>query len=110
MVTLFGIAMAMAPAGKGGSLGGGGGFGLFLPLILMFLIFYFLIIRPNQKRDKNRKKMIETLQKGDKVLTNGGIFGLVVSVKPGENKVVLKIADNTKVEFSKASVSTKLDK
>jgi preprotein translocase subunit YajC len=109
LLTIFGIAMAMAPS-QGGNQGGGGAFGMFLPLILMFVIFYFLLIRPNQKREKNRLKMINDLQKGDKVLTSGGIFGLVVAVKPEENKVVLKIADNTKVEFAKSAVSTKLDK
>lgn len=92
----------------GGQQGAGGALGMFVPLIIMFVIFYFLLIRPNQKKEKERQKMINELTKGDKVITSGGIYGLVVGVKPEENKVVLKISDNTKVEFAKNAVTTKL--
>lgn len=113
LLTLFFYAMLLLPViaqeqGKQKP-GAGGAFGMFLPLIIMFVIFYFLLIRPNQKKEKQRQKMINELQKGDKVLTSGGIFGLVVAVKPEENKVVLKVADNTKVEFAKSAVTTKIE-
>lgn len=108
--TLFGFAMAMAPQGdKGGAQGAGGSLGMFIPLILMFVIFYFLLIRPNQKKEKNRQKMINTLKNGDKVITTGGIYGLVVAVKEEESKVVLKISDNTKVEFARNAIANKLE-
>ncbi len=73
------------------------------PIILIFVIFYFLLIRPQQKRQKEHQKMVESLRKGDRVLTSGGIYGVVVGVK--DNVVVLKIAENVKVEFAKSSVS-----
>lgn len=80
----------------------------FIPIILMIAIFYFLLIRPTQKREKERKKMIQALQKGDKVLTSGGIYGVVVNIKAEENIVVLKIADGAKVEFARSAVQAKV--
>jgi len=74
----------------------------------MVVIFYFLLIRPSQKKEKDRKKMLEAIQKGDKVITVGGMYGVVVSVRPEENIIVLKIADNTKVEFAKSSIQSKV--
>ena len=58
-----------------------GGFEMFLPLILMMVIFYFLLIRPQTKREKERKKMVEELKSGDSVVTRGGIIGTVQSIK-----------------------------
>ena len=69
----------------------------------MFAIFYFLLIRPQQTKQKQHQKMLESVKKGDRVLTSGGIYGSVVGVK--ENVVVLKIADNVKVEFAKSAIS-----
>jgi preprotein translocase subunit YajC len=74
----------------------------FLPLILVFVIFYFLILRPQAKRQKELQKMISELKRGDRVITNGGIHGEVADVK--EATVVLRIAENVKVEFTKQSV------
>jgi preprotein translocase subunit YajC len=73
------------------------------PIVLIFVIFYFLLIRPQQKKQKTHQKMLESVKKGDKVVTSGGVYGTVVGVK--ENVVVLKIAENVKVEFSKAAIS-----
>ena len=81
----------------------GGGFLGFIPLILIFLIFYFLLILPQQKRQKEHQKMLQSLRKGDKVITSGGILGTIVGVK--DDVIVLKIAENVKVEFLKSSVS-----
>lgn len=80
----------------------------FFPLILMFGVFYFLLIRPQQKKEKDRKAMIENLKKGDNVVTSGGILGTVVGVK--DNIVVLKVGDGeTKIEFLKSAISDKID-
>jgi preprotein translocase subunit YajC len=86
----------------------GGGKGNFLSgpmpmLILLFAVFYFLLIRPQQQRQKKQKAMIASIQKGDKVVTAGGIHGLVTGVK--DNTLVIKIADNVKVEVNRSSVS-----
>lgn len=85
---------------------GGGGFLVnVLPMMLiMFAIIYFLMIRPEQKKQKERQSMMSTLQKGDKVLTIGGLHGTVTNVK--ENVVMVRIADNTVVEVAKTAVSS----
>jgi len=96
------IAWAMGPAPQGGQ-GGGSALSGLIPLVLIFVIFYFLLIRPQQKRAKEHKKMLDSLKKGDKVITSGGIYGLVESV--GEQTVVLKVAENVKVKFGKAYIA-----
>lgn len=101
------ITVAYAQAGGSGPSSGSGWMSL-VPLGLMVLIFYFLLIRPSQKKEKDRKKMIEALQKGDKVITVGGIYGVIANLKPEEGIVVLKIADGTKVEFSKSAIQSKV--
>lgn len=100
----FDVAFAMGapPAGQQG--GGVVGFlASLFPLILIFIIFYFLLIRPQQKRAKEHKKMLENLKKGDKVITSGGIYGVIESV--GTNTVTLKIAENVKVKFGKGYIA-----
>jgi preprotein translocase subunit YajC len=82
----------------------------FVPFLIIIAIFYFLMIRPQQKKEKQRKKMIDGLQKGDKVLTAGGIYGEVTGIKPEQNSIVLKIAENTRVEFSRSAIQTKINK
>ena len=74
-----------------------------LPLVLMFVIFYFLLIRPQQKRQSDHKKFIANLQKNQEVITMGGMHGTIVNLKEGS--VILRIAENVKVEVEKASVS-----
>lgn len=73
-----------------------------LQFVPIFLILYFLLIRPQQQRQKKLDLMLKALKKGDRVLTTGGIIGVVVGVD--DTKAVLKIADEVKVEFSKSSV------
>jgi len=97
---------AMGQSSSGG--GQGGGIAAFLPLILIVVVFYFLLIRPQQKRQKEQKAMISALSKGDKVVTTSGIFGTIVGMDDQENKVVLKIAENVKVEFLKSSIAGKV--
>ena len=83
---------------------GPSGLSAFMPIIILFVIFYFILIRPQQKKQKELQRMIEALRKGDKVLTNGGIFGTVVGFK--DNVLVLKIADEVKVEILKTAISS----
>ena len=73
------------------------GIGQFIPLILIFVIFYFFLIRPQQKKAKEHKIMVENLKRGDKVITTGGIIGRVERIIDKE-KVEVEIADNVKVE------------
>ena len=75
----------------------------FLPLVLLFFIFYFLIIRPQQKKQKEHTQMLAKLDKNDEVVTSGGVHATVVSV--GEKTVMLRIADNVKIEIEKSSIS-----
>ncbi|NLH60943.1 MAG: preprotein translocase subunit YajC [Ignavibacteriales bacterium] len=91
----------MAP--QGGDQGGG----LMSTLIMfgaIFLIFYFMIIRPQQKRTKEREKLLSSIQKGDKVITNGGIHGVVSSVE--EKTVILQVSDNTKLKFERSAITS----
>lgn len=68
--------------------------------VLLVAVFYFLLIRPQQKKEKKRQQMLRQLAKGDKVITRGGIWGVVVGVRSDEGVAVVKIADNVKVEVS----------
>ena len=76
--------------------------GQFIPLILIFVIFYFFLIRPQQKKVKEHKIMVENLKRGDKVITVGGIVGTIDRIVDGE-KVEVEIADNVKVEIIKST-------
>ena len=73
------------------------GIGQFIPLILIFVIFYFFLIRPQQKKAKEHKTMVANLKRGDKIITTGGIVGIVERIIDNE-KVEVEIADNVKVE------------
>ena len=77
----------------------------FLPLILMFLIFYFLLIRPQQKRQQETQKMVANLKKGDRIVTSGGVIGTVVGIQ--NDYVVIKVGDNenTKMEVLKSAIT-----
>lgn len=99
------IIFAMAPQG------GAGGGGLISTLIMfgaIFLIFYFLIIRPQQKRAKERDKLLSNLEKGDKVVTNGGIHGIIAGLE--EKTALLQISDNTKIKIDRSAITTVLPK
>ena len=80
----------------------GSGIGQFIPLILIFVIFYFFLIRPQQKKVKEHKAMVEGLKRGDKVVTSGGITGRVERLIDND-KVGVEIAENVKVEIVKAT-------
>ena len=78
------------------------GIGQFIPLILIFVIFYFFLIRPQQKKVKEHKAMVEGLKRGDKVITSGGITGTVERIVDND-KVEVEIAENVKVEIVRAT-------
>ena len=80
----------------------GSGIGQFIPLILIFVIFYFFLIRPQQKKVKEHKAMVESLKRGDKVITSGGITGTIERIIDNE-KVEVLIAENVKVEIVRAT-------
>ena len=75
------------------------------PLIILFVIFYFLLIRPQQKRSKEHKQMISAIQKGDQVITTGGIHGRVASVN--EDSISVEIAEGVKVKVSREAISVR---
>jgi preprotein translocase subunit YajC len=76
----------------------------FLPLVAIIAIFYFLILRPQNKKQKETQKMLSALKKGDRVVTIGGIHGVIQSVK--ESTVIIKVDENTKLEFNRGAIST----
>ena len=76
------------------------------PLVFIFVIFYFLLIRPQQKKAKEHSKLVESIKTGDQVVTNAGIHGVVANVK--DKTLIIKIADNVKVEFDRAAVAAVL--
>lgn len=90
--------------GTGGGTGGqGGGFGAFIPLILMFAIFYFLLIRPQQKKAKLHKEMISSLKKGDRIVSSGGLHGVITGIS--DETVTAEIAPKVRVKISRGSVA-----
>jgi len=95
-------------SGSSGSQGGGSSMYSLIFIVLIFAIFYFLMLRPQQKKQKEHLEMISSLRKGDKVVTNGGIYGTVSDVK--DHMVVLKIADDVKIEVVKNAVAAVVEK
>ena len=87
----------------------GSGFAQFIPLILIFVIFYFFLIRPQQKRAKDHKAMVAALKRGDEVVTSGGIVGKVERIL-GEDKLDLLISENVTVEVVQSTIQSILNK
>lgn len=81
--------------------------GSFLPLIILFAIFYFLIIRPQQQHQKKHKAMLEALEKGDKIITTGGLIAVIV--KPEEDFIKIRLNDDTVVKLDRGYVSKKVE-
>jgi preprotein translocase subunit YajC len=90
--------------GQGGAGEGAGGFAGFIPLILMFVIFYFLLIRPQQKRTKDHRAMIGNLKKGDRIITSGGLHGRITGMD--DATLTVEIADKVRVKVARANVSS----
>ncbi len=88
----------------GGATGqGAGGFSSLIPIILMFVIFYFLLIRPQQKKTKEHREMITKLKKGDRIITSGGLHGRITAV--GETTMTVEIADKVRVKVARSNVA-----
>ena len=87
----------------------GQGIAQFIPLILIFIIFYFFLIRPQQKRVKDHKAMVDSLKRGDEVITSGGIIGTVDRVME-DDRIEVILADNVKVQIIKSTISSQLKK
>ena len=87
----------------------GSGFAQFIPLILIFVIFYFFLIRPQQKKIKDHKTMVSALKRGDEVITSGGIVGKIEKVL-GNDKIELQISENVTVEVVQSTIQSLLNK
>jgi preprotein translocase subunit YajC len=96
------LAYAMGQGGTGGG-GQGSSLGAFIPLILMFVIFYFLLIRPQQKKAKMHKQMLSAIKKGDRVVSSGGLHGVVTGI--ADDVVTVEIAPKVRVKISRGSIS-----
>jgi len=86
----------------------GGGLAGFLPLILIFVVFYFMLIRPQMKRAKEHRKMVADLAKGDEVVTNGGLLGKITEL--GESFVTVRVADNVEIKLQRHAVANVMPK
>jgi preprotein translocase subunit YajC len=93
-------AMGGLPGGGGG---GAGGLGSFLPLILMFVVFYFLLIWPQQKKAKTHRQVLANLKKGDEVVTSGGLYGTITGIT--DTVVTLEIAEKVRIKVSRSSIA-----
>jgi len=87
----------------------GQGITQFIPLILIFIIFYFFLIRPQQKRVKDHKTMVESLKRGDEIITSGGIIGTVERVME-DDRIEVLIGDSTKVQIIRSTITSLLKK
>jgi len=94
--------LLMAPQGAEG----GGGFMSLLPFLLIIVVMYFLMIRPQMKKQKDRQKMVDALQKGDKVVTTGGIHGKVMGFTDNDKTVILQVDDKMKLNVDRSAVGT----
>lgn len=81
-----------------------------LPFILMFVILYLLLIRPQQRKHREHQMMLQSLKKGDRVVTTGGFLATVLNIKEKENLVVLRLAENVKVEIQKGAIAAIIPK
>jgi preprotein translocase subunit YajC len=104
MMSSFFLQLAAQPSARQGQ----DPLGMMIPMLIIFAIFYFMLIRPQQRREKERQKMVSETKSGDRVLFGGGILGTVVNVK--DTTFIVKIADNVKVEVLRGAVSRVLDK
>jgi preprotein translocase subunit YajC len=103
---MFPLLLAGQQAGADGAAPGAGSFVTSLiPFAAIIAIFYFLIIRPQNKKQKDTQRMLSALKKGDKIVTIGGIHGVIQNVKESTNTVVIKVDESTKLEFSRSAIS-----
>jgi preprotein translocase subunit YajC len=98
------LLLAQAPAPSAAP--AGPGFGSFIPFIFIFIIMYFVLLRPQMRRQKEQQKLVSALKTGDRVITNAGIHGLISNVK--DTTVIVKVADNVKIEMEKSAIANVL--
>ena len=103
MMLAFVSILGQSPPPQGAA---GGNLNFFVPLIFIFVIMYFIMIRPQKKRQDEQKKLVAALKTGDRVVTSAGIHGLISNVK--EATVMLKVADNVKIEMEKSAIANVL--
>ena len=102
---MFDLVYAMGSGGGGGT---GGGLGAFLPLIIIFGIFYFLLIRPQQRKAKQHKQVLASLKKGDRVVSSGGLHGLITGLT--DDLVTMEISPKVRVKVSRGSIAGAIGK
>lgn len=108
MSSLFSLPEFLAQASPPAAQPPGSALWQFAPMVLIFAAFYFLLIAPQRKKQKEHEKLIASLQSGDEIVTNGGIYGTITNVK--DDRFVVRVADNTKIELAKGFVQTVLKK
>ncbi|MNO56762.1 preprotein translocase subunit YajC [compost metagenome] len=96
-----------AAAASGGATGAGSLISFVIPLVLMFAVFYFLLIRPQKKKQQTRNNMLNALQKGDKIVTIGGLHGTIMEL--ADDTVVLRVNDVTKLTFDRNAISHRVE-
>jgi len=102
-LTSVAYAMGQAPGGASGAAGGQSGLMSFLPLVLMFVVFYFLLIRPQQKKQKETREMLKNLKRGDRIMTGGGIYGRIESLT--DDMVNVEVAPNVIITCHRSYVA-----
>ncbi len=103
---MFDVAYAMGPTPGGGG-APGGSLSVLFPLLLMFGVFYFLLIRPQQKKTRTHQEMLKSLKVGDRVVTTGGLYGTIVA--GGDHSIKLEIADKVRVEVGRTYIAGKVE-
>lgn len=98
LLTIFAQAAAASPAGAGPN-----PLASFIPIILIFIIMYFVLFRPQMRRQKEQQRLVSTLKTGDRVVTASGIHGIITNVK--DSTVMVKVADNVKLEMEKSAIT-----
>jgi preprotein translocase subunit YajC len=106
---MLGENLAFAMGAQGGAGGGQNPLVAFLPLIILFVIFYFLLIRPQQKKAKEHREMLSSLQKGDYVVTGGGLYGRITAISD-DDVLTVDLGDNVEVKVNRNYISSKTDK
>jgi preprotein translocase subunit YajC len=101
--------MFISPAYAQAAGGGFGGMESLLPLVLIFVVFYFLLIRPQQKKQKEHKAMLEALHRGDRIVTSGGIIGTITKVH-SDTELIVEIAEGVKVRVARGMIADVLSK
>ncbi len=101
------VAYAMGAGGQAGTQAQGGGLMGFLPFIALIIIFYFLLIRPQQKKAKEQRTMLSALKKGDKIITSGGFYGEITGLT--DDAIIVEIAPKVRVKITRGSVAGKIN-